>query len=416
MKNKLLMMLLSLTISFGLWLYVVNYVSLESEDTYHNIPVVLTGESALTDRGLMITSGRNTTVSLKLSGKRTDLNKLDSSNITLEADLSKIYDAGGKVELAYDIRYPGGIPNTAFETLSQTPGVVTLTVEKRGDKNVPIVVDYGGTAVPTDYIAQKEEAVLDNTYVSISGPKSIVDQIEKAVIQVDLTDRTESFSEVFRYTLCNGEGEPVDLKELVTADIGEVRLDMTIQRYKMVPLWINVVDGGGATAETSTIVIEPRSIGVAGNEQVLEELEKIALIGEIKLGEITGDTTQTFTIDLPETVTNIAGVTEATVTISFPKLRTKELKIKNIQAINVPEGMAVDILTQELTVTVRGPAALVAKITEEDVIAQVDFSDATMGTATMRATIQMGEGFAGVGEMSTYSVTATLRQLEEEET
>ena len=38
MRNKFLSGLLSVAIAFGMWLYVITYVSPGSEDTYYNIP------------------------------------------------------------------------------------------------------------------------------------------------------------------------------------------------------------------------------------------------------------------------------------------------------------------------------------------------------------------------------------------
>lgn len=417
MKNKPLMLLLSFVLSFGIWLYVVNYVSLDSEDTFYNIPVALTGESALVERGMMITGGRNATVTLKLSGKRADLNKLSSANITVEADLSKIYDVGDRVELEYNVRYPGGMPQTAFEILSQEPGVITLSVDEYEQTSIPVRVDYGGTTQAEGYMAELEEAVLSEEYISVAGPKTIVDQISKAVIYVDLTDRTETISEEFRYTLCTEEGEPVDLKELVTVDDdGMVRLDLKILKLKTVPLWINVINGGGATQETSTILIDPETIEIAGNAQVLEKIERIELVGEIKLGEIEGETTLTFALNIPDNVVNISGLTEVPVTISFPNLQTKVLNVTKFVAINVPEGMEAVILTKELPITVRGPVGLIRAMTASDVTVVVDFSNAALGTATVKASIEIDGKYVGVGEMDTYSVTATLRIRIEEET
>lgn len=422
MKNKALMMLLSLIIAFGLWLYVVNFISKESDETFNNIPVVFIGERVLVeDRGLMITSGRNATVSLQVKGNRSDLLKLNSSNIVVEVDLTRIYEASDQAQnLTYDIRFPGDVPDSAVSVESRNPDTISLMVEEKIYKNVLVEIDDGGTNAPDGYIADKEEAVLSSgndqiSTVQISGPKSIMDQIEKAVIRVDLSERTESISETFRYTLCNAQNEPVDLKELVTANIGEIRLDMKIQRVKEIPLVLTVVDGGGATQKTTSIEIEPRSIKVSGSDQVLEKLTEIEL-GTIELGEILGDTTLTFPIALPDNVTNIPGVTEATVKVSFPDLRKKDLKIRNFQAINVPEGLEHEILTQELTVTVRGPAALVQKMTENDVTVTVDFSTMAIGTATVKAKVTIAEGYAGVGELGNYSVSVTLREVVEETT
>ena len=71
MKNKVLGVLLSLVIAFGLWLYVVTVVSPGSDETYYNIPVTLQNENILKERGLMLTSDYPT-VSLRLEGNRTD--------------------------------------------------------------------------------------------------------------------------------------------------------------------------------------------------------------------------------------------------------------------------------------------------------------------------------------------------------
>ena len=43
-------------------------------------------------------------------------------------------------------------------------------------------------------------------------------------------------------------------------DDGLVRLDLTILRHKEIPLWIEIIDGGGATAENSTITISNHSL------------------------------------------------------------------------------------------------------------------------------------------------------------
>ena len=51
-KSKLYSMLLSVVIAFGLWLYVVNNVSQETEATFYNIPVAFEREAALDERML----------------------------------------------------------------------------------------------------------------------------------------------------------------------------------------------------------------------------------------------------------------------------------------------------------------------------------------------------------------------------
>ncbi len=88
-ENKLTRALISLIGAVILWIYVISNVSPGSTQTYYNIPVVLANESVLTERGLMITSMSASTVTMELSGNRSDLSKVDSSTITLKADVSR---------------------------------------------------------------------------------------------------------------------------------------------------------------------------------------------------------------------------------------------------------------------------------------------------------------------------------------
>lgn len=414
MKNNVIRVLLSFVIAFALWTYVITVVSPNSEDTFYNITVNLRGESILNDRGLMITSDEIPKVSMKLSGNRTDLNKITNENITLVADLANI-DQPGTQTLNYDYSFPGNVADDAITVLDRSPGHITLTIERMIAKDVPVSIDYSGT-LTEDYIADKENVlltdanneVLKNNTVRVIGPESVINQITQAKIDVDLTDRSASFSEAYRYTLCDKNGSAVDA-EHVTTELGEIYVTLYIQRVKEIPLKLQVIDGGGATSQTSQIEYEPKTIKIAGNETALADLNEY-LLGTVNLGELAEDTEKVFTIELPAGVTNLTGVTEVKVTVEFPELLTRTFTVTNVVAANVPEGTEADIVTKELTVTVRGPKELVEKMTEADITASVDFTNAQVGTFTTKANIIMTSAYAEVGAMGTYNMTATLRQ------
>ena len=410
MKNKFVMVLLSAIVAFGLWLYVVTVVSPESEETYYNIPVILEGQSMLAERGLMVTENLNPTIMLTLSGNRTDLNKLNSSNIKVVANLSNISENGDH-RLNYSITYPGDVTGT-LEKVKSNPNYVMLRVEREIRKDIDIQVHYTGS-VPEDFIADTENKVMDYTRVTISGPEPVISQIAEARIDVNLTDRTESFSESYRFTLCDSNGEPVDVSHVETS-IAQVNLTMKIQRIKEIALKLNVIEGGGATVATSKIEIDPPTIKVSGSEKALEGLTEIE-IGTINLAEHTGTSYQTtFPIVLPNGVTNLTGVQEANVTIQFPDLLKKTFTVTNIEALNLPMGMELELLTKALQVTIRGPKALVEKMTAGDITVNVDLSGAQPGTTTLKAEISIGAAFEGVGAVGgPYSVVTTLRDPNE---
>ncbi len=414
MKNKIWSAALSLAIAFVLWFYVITVVSPGSEEWYYDIPVVFEGETVLIeDRGMMITSNSNqVTIDLKLSGNRTDLAKVNKGNITLKVDLSKVYDPG-EHELSYNIIFPGDVPNGALTVENKFPEAVKLTVEKRVKKPVDVRVNFIGSAAQ-NFMADTENRILDYPTINVSGPSSVIGLIDHAKIDVDLTDRMESVSENFRYTLCDAEGNPVDVA-LVTTDVAEVHLDVKIQRFKQIPLTLALTYGGGASENSVDVTIDPANISISGSEMMLQDLNEI-LLGSIDLSTIEEDFETTYAIMLPEGVTNLSERVEATVKVRFLNLAIVEFEAKDITVINVPEGMEAELMNQVLKVRLRGPASVMKNLKSENIKVVVDFSGKEAGSFTIKPSITIqGETFASVGPVGTYSVSATLRQAEVEE-
>lgn len=409
MKNKISALILSLFIAFGMWVYVITTVSPGSEETFHNIPVVREGETVLQERGLMITEVSTDTVSLKLSGTRKDLAKVNSGNITLKVDLSKIYEPGTH-SLNFTASYPGDVASNAFVEEARIPESITLVVEERRNKEVPVEIKWIGSS-PEGFLTDKESPVLDYPTVTVVGPASVADQIEKAVIEVDLTERRESISESFRYTLCDAEGNPVDA-EKITTNVQEVRLDVKIQRFKDMKLTYNLVSGGGATAENVDVALSVDTIRVSGSEAVLEKLGDNLVIATINLGDYPRNTDLVCSINLPEGVTNLTGVTEAKISLAFKGLATKTLVLDEFHSVNIPEGMTAEITTQELKVDIRGPVQLIQRVTAEDVRATVDFAGAEAGSFSVKVLITFSEEFAALGVVGPCTVVATVSPAE----
>jgi len=404
MKNKLLTALLSVAIALGLWLYVVTVVSPNSDKQYTGIPVMVQGEAILHDRGYMITEIEQNFVDLQLEGNRIDLDKLNSSNITLTVDVSKIAQTGIH-NLSFTPTYPGDISNNAMTVLKKNPSTITVHVEERISKVVPVEIDYVGT-LTEGYMADKENKVIDHESVTITGPKATVDQITAARICVDLEGKSEIISGQFTYALCNAKGEPVDAG-LITTDVETVALTLKILRVKEIQLLVNVIDGGGATKDTSSITIEPKTIRISGSDKALANLDSLEL-GEIDLGTMLEDEKLTFPIKLPEGVTNETGVTEVTVDVQFPELSLKTFTVDNFQTANVPAGFDAEVITRRLEIQVRGPKRTVEKIREEDITIVADFTDEQAGTATLKAQILINA--ENVGAVGTYNITATLKE------
>ncbi len=412
MKSKIWALLLSVALATGLWLYVITTVSPGSTATIDNVRVVFEGETwLLENRNLMITEGLDATVDLEVSGNRSDLNKLNPSNVILKVDLTKVYESG-TANLTYTYGFPSDVPAGAITVEKRSPAAIRLNVEKRLTKEIPVNVFFAGS-VPENFIADTENVVLDYPVVNIKGPASVVEKITQARVDIDLQDRTESLSENYRFTLCDEEGNPVDAQQ-VTTDVAEVHLDVKILRYQEVPLKLNVVYGGGATEGYTRYEIKPSIIRVSGSEAVLEDLTELVL-GTVNFAERTENEQMTFPINLPEGVTNLTGITEATVEIRFVGLTIKEFTTENITIINVPDGLDYELMSEVVKVTLRGPTAKINQIEPEDIEVTVDLSGKEIGASTVKAAITVGGNTEEtVGAVGTHTVSVTLSEVEEE--
>lgn len=404
MENKrFASMLLSVIVAFGLWMYVINNVSTEQERTYRNVQVVLEGESVLRERNLMIVSDRDLTVQVDLKGSRKDLNNLNSTNLTLTASLDGIYDPG-EYQLGYRVGTPGNVPSGAVTVMNKQPSTITVVVAERISRSIPVQVEFIGEAAE-GFIVDKPQAELDHQEVTITGPREVVEQIDHAFISVNCTDRTETITESYRFELRDRENNPVDAA-MITTNMEHIRVKVPVFLTKRIPLVLTVNPGGGATEETSKIVLDPAYIDVSGSEMALANLEEL-VIGTLNLGEIPTDTEKTFEIKLPEGVTNLSNINEAVVDISFPALATREFTVTEIRTKNVPAGMTADLLTKQITISVRGPKSLIEKMEDADVVVQIDLTGVE-GSVAAEAKISFTSGFEGVGAVGKYSVNVKV--------
>ena len=401
-KNKFGALALAFAMALGFWMYVVAYVSPEYSKTLYNVPVALEGKGMLTDWQLMLLSGEDYLVDIKVHGSRQDVSKIDSGNIQAVADLSGISEPG-EYNLTYNIIYPGDVP-TGSVSAERNPDRVQVIVARKKTKEIPVRASYVGD-VPAEYIMEKSLLELDYSFVEIVGPEEVVDRIHHATITIECDGRTESIYESLRYELQDEDDNPVDA-EWITTNVSEVKIYLPVSMVKKIPLTVTLLDGGGATAQTTNVEIEPKEISVSGSEAALNALTELNL-GTIDLDQVTKDTVKEYEIGLPEGIRNVSNLPTATVRITFPRLATREFTITEFVPLNLPEGMAWEPLTKQLTITVRGLRGEVQRLNPADIVVQVDLTNVE-NTSAVEPVIRFPEELGSLGEVGSYSISVQV--------
>ena len=91
--SSIVPIILSVLCAVGLWLYVRSVESPVFNTTYNGVKVELRNEN-LMQSGLSVLSGKNYTVDITLSGKKSQLSQLTADDIDAYVDLSTVREAG----------------------------------------------------------------------------------------------------------------------------------------------------------------------------------------------------------------------------------------------------------------------------------------------------------------------------------
>ncbi len=384
MKNKILHILLSLLCAFILFSYVIVVIGPEYKDTFYDIKVDLESVSrALNEEGKMLLLTDEATVTLELSGNRVDLNKLNSGNIYITVDPSKLLP--GQTDYRVEIRYPDNVSDDAFTIEYQNPSVISLDVAWRGEKTVKVEVDYDEEIIPEGYGTLPVE--LEFSELHIVGPEDVINEIAVAKVKLELTEennKTGIINEEFKLTFCDKEGNAVDSSHVrVPKDADKITVSLPICMKKVIPLKVHIKEGGGATAENN-VAISPSTITVLGSEEALADLDEWYLNTQETALDLSTTEAGVFIYDiknLPEGVTNRSGKDTAEVTVSFDNLVTKifTLNLDAIQQKNLPAGTYPEISEEQIKVTVRGTEDRMRNIQASQILAVLDFTDAKIG-------------------------------------
>lgn len=373
--------LISIVIAFVLWLLVVSSDDPKDTQTYANIPVVLTNTELLENENKVYEVLDNTdTVRVSVRAPKSVFTRLRASDIIAEADMSKLTDIN-------TIAITCKIPNFDVESVTPNHDVVKLSIEEKSSKWVDIQYTFTGEAAEGYMVA---DVSLDQNMVEVSGPKSVIDKISKAVIEMDISGATSNRSANVETMLFDAEGNRVESKSIVSTG-NYIRMEVQILATKEIPIELNVTgDPMDGFLATGVAECEPATVKIAGTAAALIGINKISIPEE-----------QLDITDMSSNLVNVVNVKEylpanvrladssfsgrATVTVYIEPIvdRTLDIPQTQIYVKGLPEELNAELTSRTKTygLTVSGLEAAVSA---------VDISAVT-GTIDLRAWLESQE-------------------------
>ena len=269
--NNLGLKIIALVFSAFLWLIVVNLDNPVSSSTFTNIPVTIVNDDIITSAGDVYQVLGDQSVSVVVYANRKVRQNLSADDIVATADIKEMDTSTGLVPVKITIpEYSGD-----YESAEAVPRNLQIQREKSGRKVLSLSVRTDGD--PRDgYIFGQMTVQPEN--VTITGPESILEQIDRAVANVDTTDIYEDTRASAELVLYDSDGNVISQNQLEN-NLGEDGITVSIEmlELKSVPVTVDVsgtpAEGYNFTGCTS----EPETVQICGKSDVIDVIDEITL-------------------------------------------------------------------------------------------------------------------------------------------
>lgn len=402
-KRKVVRIAISILAAIAIWLYVDLVRQPSVPMKVKDIPVEFSGESTtLADKGLMLLSGYDTTIDLTLKGPRRQLWQIDKDDIRIVVDTSSITEVGSQ-SLTYQVIYPDGVSKNSISVDWASAYRVTVTVGELYSTEVPLVCEVTGTP-KKDFYA--EDPILDTNKILLHGQRDDLINISYAKVTVDVTGSDKSYENALAFKLYDYNNIEVD-NAAIRPTVKLVQVRVPIKTTKEVPLEMIVRESAGSTRDQVSFSIDPKSVTLAGEKDVLDAIQSIAL-DTVYLQDISETQTMYYEILAPEKTEIVGDNHSATVTFTVTGVTEKTVTVSHFQVERVPDGFTGFCTTDSIQVTIRGLAAEIEAVTEDNIIAVIDFSSLTAeGEYTLPVNIVVN-GYKNISAKGTYQVNVKL--------
>ena len=394
--------LLSLFFAIVLYYSAVIQENPEVTRTYDNIPVTVVGDQQFKEKDLALVksiSSSVTTARVTIKINRNDVADFDESSIPVQLDLSRIPGVG-----THEIKLISASQNVE----KIYPETVTVEVDERANRVIPVECEVVGT-LPEGY--HRSALTVSPNAIQVSGAKSIVDKIEKGYLRLDLTDRIESVSSTKEYTFIDKNGSAIDASSLeVSFDSVVLEMGITPKKSVLITPLLFGQDKIKEGYQISDVTIEPSTVEVTGNAELMEGLTSVQLLGIDITGAFENVLMQDLDIQVPEGIT-LLGTSKASLLVEIEEIMAeKSFEGVAVELRNIPEGLTPVEFEALIDIVVTAPRTVIDNIAANHITLYVDMTGAKSGETTLPILYESPEEYKVKGV--TYSQDTVIVTLE----
>ncbi len=408
--NNFGLKVLAVVLAIVLWLAIVNVADPNKSVTF-TIPVEIVNADYLEEQGETYEILDNTNeITFTVEGPRSLVEDLTEDDFLATANLEEIDDSMTMVPIALRATsYSGQLEITSRQS------DVMVQVEKLVTQEFDIEVVTDGTPAEDCYV---ESAQAEPSKVTVTGPKSKVDQIDSAQVSVSVDEAEEDFTteepivlldengaELEDFTaeesgvLSDENGEEPEGNHL-SLDVDEAEVSVQIFMTKNVPLHF-VISGDPAEGYwVSPPECDVDSVVIVGDASTIRDVDEVKIdSARLDVTDAEQDITVQLTLSnyLPEGVTLTEGESESievTLPITTAYTRDVEMPTGNLTAANLADGLTMTIQGDSIPVHLTGPEDVINSVNANRLKGTVDAAGRGEGSYDLSVDVETDGSYA----------------------
>ena len=318
------------------------------------------------------------------------------------------------------------IPGVSANDIKVTPQNLSVNLDEKETQEFVVNVSRGDTKPSKDY--EVGSLTANPEKVRITGPKTLINKIDKVNAAIDLDGNTQDFSQDVNLTIIDKNQEP-----LSDSEMNSLRIENNAKVVVTARLW-KIRQGVGISAgyvgtpadgyQVGSVKTVPDTISVAGSTEGLESLaqndnvitipaDSIDISGESK------DVEKKINLSnlLPDNVKlNSDSSEDVWVTVSILPVGSREFDIptKSIEVKNKPDDLQVTFETAQIAVRIKSDENDMDDLNaQKDIKASIDLNGKEEGNYEVPVKIVLPDGYETVEDVTTEVVISSGTAVDE---
>ena len=372
---------LSVGLALSLWLFVTDQENPTRTETF-NRPIPLRIVNVPND--LAVANASEASVTVRIEGPQSELDDLTADDFEATVNLGAF--AVGQSQAVIEVTSE----NRRVDVIRVEPRQLTVTLEPLRSRDVPVVVSLFGSP---ERGFEAVETLANPDRVTITGPESLVDLVDAAVAEVDLTGLSVDIDR---------ESVLLDLRDARGGDISgvsaepavaSVSVDLLQKEFSLAFVVSPTIRGEPATGYNVTgIAIDPRLVIISGPLDVLQSIDAVRGIAtaEISIADSRGDVSRVVQLSLPEGA-RVQGSADVSVRVSIAPAKG-EFMFRVVPSVRNVGGGLVASQPEPVSVTLAGDVPVLEGLSAASILLIVDAQGLAAGLHSLPLRIEPPSG------------------------